>query len=343
MIRLRLKSIASVADARSMLQTAIGVELGTLPPYLYAMFSIPPGKNVAAAARIRSVAMQEMIHMCLACNILNAIGGKPVLTPPSYPGPLPGDIGPPGGKALTIHLLPFSVAAMEQGMAIEQPEKPIKIPVEGLFAAEAAPAVTIGQFYEALDKFLATLPASTWKPGRHQIDDSQFFAGQLFPINSYDDAHRAIDDIVSEGEGAADSPLDFQDEVAHYYRFGECYHNKVLTKAKNPKGYAYGPQSLGIDWKAVYPAIPDPGKHDFSKEPPAAQAAQAACNQAYTQMIDELRLAVTRQGGRLGNAVRAMFDLRTSAQVAMTTPLADKKLVAGPSFLYTPSDKGASK
>lgn len=340
MIRLQLKSAASVADARSMLQTAIGVEFGTLPPYLYALFSIPPGKNLAAAARVRSVAMQEMIHMCLACNILNAIGGKPKLKPPVYPGPLPGDIGPPGGEPLTIHLLPFSEDAMAQGMAIEEPEKPIKFPVvEGMFAAEAAQAVTIGQFYQMLDQLLSTLSPGDWKPGRNQIDDSQFFAGQLFPINSYKDAQKAIAEIVSEGEGAADSPLDFQHEVAHYYRFGECYHNKVLTKAKTKKGYAWGPESLGIIWKDVYPAIPDPGKHDFSKEPAAAQAAQTACNQAYSQMIDELQKAVNGDTGRLGNAVRAMFDLRTSAQVAMTTPLADDKLVAGPSFLYT----GASK
>ena len=48
MIHLQWKPIATVEDAWAMLQTAIGVEFGTLPPYLYAMFSIPPGKNVQA-------------------------------------------------------------------------------------------------------------------------------------------------------------------------------------------------------------------------------------------------------------------------------------------------------
>jgi hypothetical protein len=277
MIRLKAQPLATIEDAWAMLQTAIGVEFGTLPPYLYAMFSIPPGKNAEAARRIRSVAMQEMVHMCLACNILNALGGNPELTPPVYPGPLPGDIGPPGGEALIVHLLPFSEDAMAQGMAIEQPEKPPDFPVETLMAKEAAPAaVTIGQFYDALDKFLEKLPHTDWTPHRHQIDDSQFLAGQLFAVNNYKDAHRAIQEIVSEGEGAADSPLDFQHEIAHYYRFGECFHNKVLTKSSNPLGYAWGPESLGIDWSAVYPAIPDPCTHDFSKDPEAAQLAQTA-------------------------------------------------------------------
>jgi hypothetical protein len=335
MIRLQWKQLSSVEDAQEMLQTAIGVEFGTLPPYLYSLFSIPQGENAEAAARIKSVALQEMIHMCLACNILNAIGGDPKIESPKYPGPLPGDIGPPGGEPLIVHLLPFSQAAMQQGMNIEQPEEIPDFPIVETLEARAPEAMTIGQFYTALDQYLSTLPESAWKKNRNQIDDSQFFAGQLFAINSYADAHQAISDIVSEGEGTPQSPLDFQNELAHFYRFGECYHNLVLQKADNPLGYQYGPGKLGIDWSAVYPAIPDPSTHDFSKDSPAAQAAQAACNQAYTQMIDALQLAVTGNAAQLGVAVRAMFDLRMAAQVALRTPLADPALVAGPSFIYT--------
>ncbi|AKI99453.1 ferritin-like protein [Archangium gephyra] len=343
MIRLQLKPIATLDDAYSMLQTAIGVEFGTLPPYLYALFSIPPGENPEAASRIRSVVLEEMIHMCLACNILNAIGGNPVLTPPRYPGPLPGDIGS-GGKVLTVHLLPFSEAAMAQAMSIEQPEDPLVFPVQSLFLAEGAPtAVTIGQFYHHLDAFLATLPDSAWATqGRNQIDDSQFFAGQLFRITSYADAHKAIEQIVSEGEGSSISPLDFEDELAHYYRYEEIYRNRVLTKADNPEGFVWG-GPLGVDWRAVYPAIANPGEHDFSADPPAARAAQAACDMAYSRMIDELQRAVTGEPGRLGNAVQAMFDLRMATLTAFRSPLADPTQVAGPSFRYQPTPSpGAS-
>lgn len=341
MIRLQWKPLSTVADACAMLQTAIGVEFGTLPAYLYSLFSIPAGKNVPAAERIKAVVLQEMIHMALACNILNALGGDPVLTPPVYPGPLPGDIGPPGGKPLIIHLLRFSEDAMDQAMAIEQPEVKPDFPVHELLAATPAPtAMTIGQFYRALDHFLSGLPADVWQKDRHQLDDTQFFAGQIFPIGSYADAHQAIDDIVSEGEGSPDDPLDFQHELAHYYRFGECRKNLVLTKADNPKGYQWGPEKLGIDWAAVYPAIPDPATHDFSHDPPAAQAAQQACSEAYARMVAELQHAVTGGAGKLGNAVRAMFDLRMAANVALHTPLADGSSVAGPSFIV--SSTGAS-
>jgi hypothetical protein len=342
MIRLELKPLETVEDAWSMLETAIGVEFGTLPPYLYAMFSIPPGENVAAANLIKSVLMQEMIHMCLACNILNALGGTVTLTCPVYPGPLPGDIGPIGEDALVIRLLPLSECAMQQGMNIEQP---VDIPDFDIVEAVApgVPATgTIGQFYARLDAFLATLPAGAWHRDRNQITDDQFFAGQLFAVNDYADAHRAIDEIVSEGEGAKDDPLDFQRELAHYYRFGEVFHDRVLTRIPKPPGYQWGPERLGVDWDAVYPAIPDPCSHDFSNDPPAARAAQAACNAAYTAMVDALQRAVRGEEGELGVAVRAMFDLRLAAKVALHTPLADGTSVAGPAFVYTPIKGGAS-
>src|SRR6516162_10061434 len=335
MIRLQLTPLNTVEDAQAMLQTAIGVEFGTLPPYLYALYTILPGTNSQAAQRIKSVALQEMIHTCLACNILNALGGTPALHPQTYPGPLPGDIGP-DGTPLTVHLYPFSVAAMKQGIAIEQPEDPPEYPVRDLLAAPAQKAVTIGQFYKALYKFLGTLPPSVWTPNRNQIVDDQFFAGQLFAINRLEDAQIAIQEIISEGEGTKKGPLDFQDEIAHYYRFGEVYKNKVLTKDSNPLGYAWGPAPLGVDWTGAYPAIPDPGTHDFSREPLAARRAQDACNAAFTAMVEALQRAVTGQAGALGQAVRAMFDLRMAARHALTVPLADPALVAGPAFLCKP-------
>jgi hypothetical protein len=336
MIRLQIDKLATVQDAQGLLQKAIGIEFGTLPPYLYCLYSIRPGTNPEAAHRIKSIALQEMVHMCLGCNILNALGGNPVINPQAYPGPLPGDIGPDGGAPLTLHLYPFSLEAMQQGMAIEHPENPLNIPVREALAAAASTAVTIGQFYQELDAFLATLPATAWTAARNQIVDNQFFAGQIFAVNSYVDANRAIRQIVSEGEGSKDDPLDFQDEVAHYYRFGEIYHDKVLTKADTPSGYTFGPARLGVDWSGAYPAISDPGLHDFSQGPPAARAAQDECNTAFTTMVEALQRAVTGEDSALGQAVQMMFYLRKAARQAFTRPLADPTRVAGPAFLFKP-------
>jgi hypothetical protein len=327
MIFLEFKRLETVDDAKELLQMAIELEFSTLPPYLYALYSIRPDANAVAADRIKAVAMEEMVHMCLACNILNALGTNPTLTAPSYPGPLPGGISGGGKEPLIIHLYPFSKDAMAQAMAIEEPEGgPIEFPHE--LALAAAPTfMTIGEFYNHLDGFLATLPASGWSKGRNQLDDRQFLQGELFAVNGYDDAHRAIQRIVSEGEGTKESPLDFEGEVAHYYRFAELFYDQVLTKADNPKGYVWR-GTLGVDWSAVYPAIADPGSHDFSKDPPPARAAQDRCDAAYTRLVQELQRAVAGETGRL--------DLRMAARQALTVPLADPAKVAGPSFRYRP-------
>lgn len=334
MIRLMAQAPTDITHAHQMLQTALEVEFSTLPIYLYALYTIRPDTNPEAAARIKAIALEEMTHMCLACNILNALGGDPKIVPPTYPGPLPGDIGP-DGTPLTVHLYPFSPQAMWQGMEIEKPADAPEFPVKALLAA-AAPgprAVTIGQFYEMLDAYLATLPPDAWTPDRNQITDDQFFVGQIFAVNNYADAHKAIEWIISEGEGAQDNPLDFEDEVAHYYRFGEVFHDRVLTKSDNPTGYQWGPDRLGIDYATAYPAITDPCSYDFSGEPADVQAAQKACNDAYTAMVDALQDAVSGQEGALGQAARAMFDLRMAAKHAVTVPLRDG-MVAGPAFLY---------
>jgi hypothetical protein len=331
MIRLQLSPITSVAQAQAMLETAINVEFGTLPPYLYAQLTILPGSNAPAAGRLRSITHQEMIHLCLAANILNALGGSPKLQPPKYPGPLPGDIGH-DGKVLTLHILPFGKPAMQQGMNIEMPIDPIDFPQLKL-AASPTKAVTIGQFYEALDAYLKTLPATAWQANRNQIDDKQFFPGQLFAVNNYADAHKAIQIIVSEGEGASTSPLDFSNELAHFYRFEEIYRNQVLTASDSPQGFSWG-GPLGVDYAKVFPAIADPQLHDFSKEPAAARAAQDACTKAYSAMVDALNLALNGDAAQLGIAVRKMFDLRMAAIEALHTPLNDKHKVAGPAFIY---------
>lgn len=332
MILLKLPPLTSVAQARAMLETAINVEFGTLPPYLYAQLTILPNSNLPAMARLQSITHQEMIHLCLAANILNALGGSPKLNPPVYPGPLPGDIGH-DGKVLTLHILPFGKPAMQQGMNIEMPVEPIVFPQLKMLEAATVKAVTIGQFYEALDAYLKTLPATAWQAGRNQIEDKQFFPGQLFAVNNYADAHKAIQVIVSEGEGTRNDPLDFSKELSHYYRFEEIFRNQVLTSSDSKQGFSWG-GPLGVDWGKVYPAIADPQLHDFSKEPAAAREAQAACTIAYSAMVDSLNLALNGNAAQLGVAVRKMFDLRMAAIHALQTPLADKHKVAGPAFIY---------
>jgi len=326
----------TLADLQAALQKAIQLEFATLPPYLYALFTLQQGTNEAARTRISAIVREEMTHMALACNALNAIGGTPRLADasvvPAYPGPLPFDIGGDDGEPFRVSLLPFSVEAMAQATHIEEPEHPIEFE-DALLPPSFQ---TIGEFYAALDEALGQLPGSAWAdPPRRQLTDHPFFAGELFPVVRYPDASRAIRRIVSEGEGTTESPLDFEGEVAHYYRFEEIRRDQVLQKdARAPTGFSWGDR-LGVDWDAVAPAIADPAEHDFSGDP-AGQAAQDGCDRAFTTMLTELERAVNGEPGRLGNAVRAMFDLTMAARAALATPLTGGDRCAGPAFRFRP-------
>jgi hypothetical protein len=117
--------IRSLEELRNHLQYAIGIELATIPAYLYALYSIEEGKNTAVAEVIQSVALEEMLHMTLAANVLNAIGGVPRPDPvtgpeagnpiPVYPAAIPFiDQIPP------IHLRRFSPEAVDTFLRIER-------------------------------------------------------------------------------------------------------------------------------------------------------------------------------------------------------------------------------
>ena len=146
---------------------------------------------------------------------------------------------------------------------------------------------------------------------------------------------------MSQGEGSSSSPLTFEGEISHFYRFEEVYKNRVLQQDANaPNGYRWGPP-LGVDFNAVYPAIEDPMNYDFSGHP-KAKAAQDACNAAFTKMVDNLQRAMNGEPEILGNAVRDMFDLRMATLAALRVDIGNG-MVAGPAFLYQPALLGGGQ
>ena len=61
---------------KDVLQSAVELEHATLPLYLSTMFSLEV-QNYTTYNLIRSVVMEEMVHMAISCNVLSALGGKP--------------------------------------------------------------------------------------------------------------------------------------------------------------------------------------------------------------------------------------------------------------------------
>ena len=144
--------IADLDELRAHLQYAIGVELTTIPAYLCALYTIDEGTNTAASDVIQSVVLEEMLHMALAANVLNGIGGVPCTAPvgtgpspvPAYPTKVPFI-----DRIPEIHLQRFSPAALEEFLAIELPDD------TSSDATEGDQYGSIGAFYEAISAGLS--------------------------------------------------------------------------------------------------------------------------------------------------------------------------------------------
>ena len=67
------------------LQSAVDLELWTIPFYLTAMYSIKDPSHEAYQL-IQSVVYEEMLHTQLACNLANAYGCVPTFEAPTYVG-----------------------------------------------------------------------------------------------------------------------------------------------------------------------------------------------------------------------------------------------------------------
>ncbi|NUT41381.1 MAG: hypothetical protein HOV86_15475, partial [Thermoactinospora sp.] len=75
----RTARIDTLDSLRRHLQWAVELEHATLPPYLCALYSIDQERNPDAATVVESVFVEEMLHLALAANLLNAVGGAPRL------------------------------------------------------------------------------------------------------------------------------------------------------------------------------------------------------------------------------------------------------------------------
>ena len=71
-----LTKITDIDGLHRHLHAAMQLEHATIPPYLTALYSIHPGTNAAATQIVRAVAVEEMLHLTLAANVLNAVAGR---------------------------------------------------------------------------------------------------------------------------------------------------------------------------------------------------------------------------------------------------------------------------
>lgn len=337
-LHLRRRELRDVHDVRAALLGAVRLELSTIPPYLTALYSLKPSANVEIAQIIRGVVLEEMLHMCIACNILNAVGGHPTINaprfPPKYPGQLPMKIGSEPGKPFIVPLKKFSKTLVHEiFMVIEEPEDPLHFPgIEGVPDYH-----TIGQFYEAVAQKIQELGNAifTGEPGLQVT--GWFPADQLFAIRNAGDAERAIHVIITQGEGTKTTPVDAEGQFAHYYRFEEIYRGHHLVPNPNvPAGYSFTGAEIPFDDEGVYPMVDNPAE---IKLPPHSLVARYAAqfDRTYTMLLNALHATFNGEPKQLDAAIGLMYALRLEAQQLMQTPISDgAKETAGPRWKFAP-------
>ncbi len=324
------------------LQNAIELEHSTIPPYLTAMFSLRSGTNHRIGTLIRSIVIQEMLHMSIAANILIAIGGRPQINNPAfipkYPGPLPMDIG-----GLIVGIEAFSMPVVKDTfMAIEQPEDEIPVRTPGLLEA-AETYATIGEFYDAIKAQIRALGPSIFvnPTAPPQVVAPHWFPpDKLYPITGPDSACRAIDLIKLEGEGTALTPYQSPDDPAHFYKFGSIVAGRELVTT--PTGYAYAGAAIPFDPDGIWPLKPNCTIAEFAVGTQArTRIEQYAWN--YSSLLNALHDAFNGEPARLDAAIGAMYDLRVVA-VAMMQTVADPQTgqTVGPSYEYVRTQGGMS-
>jgi ferritin-like protein len=311
---------------------AIELEFATIPPYLCGLWSIKPEDGHGPADRlVKSVVMEEMLHFANACNMLRAIGGEVTITPPTYPGPLPGGVAP----HLRVHLAGLSDDTLCMYMAIEQPEQ---MPP----TADGQTFPTIGAFYDAISRAFRLLPpppiSGTGQiPGEIPVPDpdkpndpTATIMESFAPLRTVQDVLDAIELIKDQGEGTGTSPnapqFDPPDgELAHYFRFGEILNGKQYRQTDGHWGYTGDP----VPFPHCYPVAEIPvGGYPGVPE-------VAAFDAQFQTVLFHLQNAWTGTGSpdELGAAIAAMDGLSPLAKEIVKIPIPGGQANYGPDFV----------
>ena len=337
--------ITTLDSLREHLQWAIELEHSTLPPYLCALYSLDPDRNADAVQLVGSVFAEEMLHLALAANLLNAVGGQPRLDVPGMLPPHPRPM-PHGDRSLELSLVPFGPDALDLFLRIERPA-PAGAP------EESDGYETIGQFYAAVEAGLRHLcerlgeeAVFTGDPAR-QVTATHFrsSAGTLVAVGDLASALSALEEIVEQGEGMArdevwDGDADVfhpgQEEVAHYYRFEELKLGRRYRRGDTPASGPTG-ETIAVDPAGILPMRPNPRLADHEPGTPV-RVAQEEFNRTYCGLLHQLEQAFNGEPRLLGGAVGQMYAVKAQAEALLRMP-DDLGGTAGPTFEYVPPEQ----
>lgn len=312
------------------LQTAIALEHATMPYYLAATYSLEV-QNYTAYNLLRSVAMEEMVHMAIACNLLAAIGGAPKIKDlaPAYPSRgLPGNAEPD----LYVCLAPLSKRLLQNFMRLETP----RFLLDPQFQQEAYP--TISKLYDGIRDAVRgngdSIRAAMKRGGSaNQVGDDIGFTTFVYAEgrDPIPDIEAALDEILTQGEGSTSRTLhagpSSQGEESHYCKFAEIYYGHQfempgtgVTLAKATESQFF--KGYPIPFPAVRNtlAVPKDGYAKLLAKDPQGDAVSKdllAFDRAYSGLMGNLDAMwngpADKSWPTFGQAIETMAKLRVLA------------------------------
>jgi hypothetical protein len=342
-----------------LLTEAAELEHGIMCCYLFAAFSmkkdVKEGITEEQLVFIRrwrgvilQVAIQEMVHMALVCNLLTAVGGAPHIRRPNLPSS-PRAYPP----SFRLGLAPFNYETLESFIFLERPENEAQAdsppPFQPLgkfsdvFSSERQ-YQTVGHLYRGVEDGLGYLAQKYGEerlfvgPPSSQISETYFSLPGLFPVKDLATALAAIEEIVEQGEGARGDT-----ETSHHGRFVAIRKEYDRILQDDPKfkparpvivnPYAMLPNDLGDN--IVVNLLEDPMSIDISN-------LFDGCYELLMQILGRLLLHTEESESQLIQlsdiSVEMMIDVIGPLGEAITAlPVGPSHpgLTAGPSFRFS--------
>ncbi len=319
------KPITTVAELRDHLYHAIQVEFSTIPLYLYPAYSIRTqgysqwSAGMSALRTIRSVVIEEMLHLCLARNLLVAVGGgdmvrfyDPAMVP-TYPSDM-------------LHRqprLPLNLARCTKGL-MRDTFMPLELPAADHAPPQGGEYNTLGQFYAAIRLGFERLDREShdelWAGNQPELQYlsgywNQDGGGSPLVVCDLGSARQAIDTIVEQGEGSSagddEVPLDpskpqlGESELSHYAKF---------------RAIAEGIDQIGATWP-----VPTDPRPEMFEDPVQELALLFDAAYSYTLCLVDALYGASRADSVAGERSRRYHLERTfiGAMGGLLYPIAD--------------------
>jgi len=333
-----------------LLTEAAELEHGIMCCYLFAAFSMKRGVDEGISEEqlgfvrrwrrtILQISIEEMLHMCLACNLLTAVGGAPHLRRPNLP--VSPKAYPPSFK---LELAPFCRQSLENFIFIERPEdppgagegtslgSPIPLPpkLSDIFSS-AREYQSQGRLYHGIEDGLQYLSQKYGEdrlflgPPRAQIAGSYFILPGLNPVTDLTSAEAALQGIIVQGEGGRGFS-----KYSHHGRFLAIQEEYEQVLREDPafeparpvmwNPYSRLPNDVGIDGEVNL--LEDPLSIDISN-------LFDGCYEILIQALGRL----FAHGEESEDQLTQLSDITEGLMVDVIGPLGDAltRLPAGPS------------